>query len=254
MRQSESIAELAAAMAQAQAEMGGAVKEANNPFFKSKYADLTSVVKAIKEPFASHGLSYVQLPCATELGVGVTTRLMHASGEWLESDYVLPIVKNDPQAAGSAITYARRYALQAMAGIPTADDDAESAMMRVGPEYTSDQKATFDMLIDAKDHLGFLNFVKTAGESVATALHNSGEHGEKVKLKNAANKLEKEAHAMLDDYASQISVALSNGDSDAVTLAHEVAESGAWVKNALWGRLTPEQQDQFKQLSTEAAA
>lgn len=254
MRQSESITELAAAMAQAQAEMGGAVKEANNPFFKSKYADLTSVVKAIKEPFASHGLSYVQLPCATELGVGVTTRLMHASGEWLESDYVLPIVKNDPQAAGSAITYARRYALQAMAGIPTADDDAESAMMRVGPEYTSDQKATFDMLVESEDALGFLNFVKTAGESVAVALHNSGEAGKKVALKKAANDLEKSAHVMLDQYAEQVSEALNNGDSHAITLAQEVAESGDWVKNALWGRLTPEQKEQFKQLSTEAAA
>ena len=56
--------------------------------------------------------------------------LMHVSGQWLQQEYVLPLVKRDPQAAGSAITYARRYALQSMAGIPTADDDAEAAMMR----------------------------------------------------------------------------------------------------------------------------
>ena len=55
---------------------------------------------------------------------------MHVSGQWVESEFVLPIVKQDPQAAGSAITYARRYALQSIAGIPTADDDAESAMLR----------------------------------------------------------------------------------------------------------------------------
>ena len=132
MKQSESINELATALSAAQAEMGGAVKDSANPFFKSKYADLTSVVKAIKEPFSNHGLSYTQFPCAADGCVGVTTRLMHSSGQWLESEYMLPMVKNDPQAAGSAITYARRYALQAMAGIPTADDDAESAMLR-GP-------------------------------------------------------------------------------------------------------------------------
>lgn len=136
MRQSDSINELAAAMSKAQSEMGGAVKDSANPFFKSKYADLTSVVKAIKEPFANHGLSYTQFPCAADGCVGVITRLMHASGQWLESEYMLPMVKNDPQAAGSAITYARRYALQAMAGIPTADDDAEAAMLRGEKEKT----------------------------------------------------------------------------------------------------------------------
>lgn len=130
MRQSESITNLATALVAAQAEMGGAVKDSANPFFKSKYADLTSVVRAIKEPFAKHGLAYTQFPIRDDNGVGVVTRLIHESGEWLECEYILPMVKLDPQAAGSAITYARRYALQAMAGIPTADDDAESAMIR----------------------------------------------------------------------------------------------------------------------------
>jgi len=130
MRQSESITSLAAALVKAQSEMGGAVKDSANPFFKSKYADLTSVVRAIKEPFAKHGLAYTQFPIRDDNGVGVVTRLIHESGEWLEGEYILPMVKLDPQAAGSAITYARRYALQAMAGIPTADDDAESAMIR----------------------------------------------------------------------------------------------------------------------------
>ena len=75
--------------------------------------------------------------------VGVVTMLMHTSGQWLQQEYVLPMTKRDPQAAGSAITYARRYALQSMAGIPTADDDAEAAMMR-GEDITrkiSEQQA-----------------------------------------------------------------------------------------------------------------
>ena len=146
MKQSESINELATALSAAQAEMGGAVKDSANPFFKSKYADLTSVVKAIKEPFANHGLSYTQFPCAADGCVGVTTRLMHSSGQWLESEYMLPMVKNDPQAAGSAITYARRYALQAMAGIPTADDDAESAMLRGADKQVITQKQAVNVL------------------------------------------------------------------------------------------------------------
>ena len=130
MKSSELINELAAALCKAQAEMGGAVKDSSNPFFKSSYADLTSVIKAIKQPFADNGLSYTQFPVSSENGVGVSTRLMHISGQWLEMDYTLPTVKKDPQASGSAISYARRYALQSIAGIPTAEDDAESAMLR----------------------------------------------------------------------------------------------------------------------------
>lgn len=130
MKSSDAINELANALCNAQSQMGGAVKDSANPFFKSSYADLTSVIKAIKQPFADNGLSYTQFPVSNENGVGVSTRLMHVSGQWLEMEYTLPTVKKDPQASGSAITYARRYALQSIAGIPTADDDAESAMLR----------------------------------------------------------------------------------------------------------------------------
>ena len=139
MKQSETIIKLSSAMAKAQSEMGGAVKDSNNPFFKSSYADLTSVIKAIKEPFANNGLSFVQFPINGDHSIGVVTRVMHESGEWLESEYVLPLVKNDPQSAGSAITYARRYSLAAMAGIPAVDDDAEMAMVR-GKSYISDRQ------------------------------------------------------------------------------------------------------------------
>jgi hypothetical protein len=130
MKSSESINELATALCAAQSQMGGAVKDSANPFFKSRYADLTSVIKAIKQPFADNGLSYTQFPVNDDSGVGVSTRLMHISGQWLEMEYTLPTVKKDPQASGSCISYARRYALQSIAGIPTAEDDAESAMLR----------------------------------------------------------------------------------------------------------------------------
>lgn len=143
MKTSESIKELAAALCEAQAHMTAAKKDSKNPFFKSNYSDLGSVIKAIKEAFYENGLSYVQSPLMNDVGVGVTTRLMHKSGEWIEDTLVLPLSKRDPQAAGSAITYARRYSLQAIAGVPSADDDGEFAMERVTnkkPQYMELQK------------------------------------------------------------------------------------------------------------------
>ena len=135
MNQSESITDLATALCLAQAEMGGAIKDSNNPFFKSSYADLTSVIKVIKEPFAKHGLSFVQLPVTSAggNGIGVSTMLMHNSGQWIQGEYLLPMDKVTPQGAGAAITYARRYALQSLAGIPSVDDDSEMAMYRNDP-------------------------------------------------------------------------------------------------------------------------
>jgi len=135
MKQSDNINELANALNKAQNEMGGAIKSSVNPFYKSSYSDLSSVIKVIKQPFADNGLSFVQFPITSEggKGVGVSTMIMHSSGQWVQGEYLLPMDKITAQGAGSAITYARRYALQAMAGIPTVDDDAEAAMFRGQP-------------------------------------------------------------------------------------------------------------------------
>ena len=168
MKSSELINELAKALCNAQGQMGGAVKDSSNPFFKSKYADITSVIKAIKQPFFDNGLSYTQFPISNEHGVGVSTRLMHVSGQYLEMEYTLPTVKKDPQSSGSAITYARRYALQSIAGIPVADDDAEAAMLR-GDENKSEVKTisdkqiiTIEKLLDEtkSDRFKFLSWFK----------------------------------------------------------------------------------------------
>lgn len=148
MKQSDTIANLAAAMAAAQSEMGAAIKGSSNPFFKSKYADLGSVIEAIKPHFAANGLSYVQFPISSENAVGVTTRLMHSSGEWLEQEYYIPLGKMDAQAAGSAITYARRYALQAIAGIPAEDDDGNAASQSAPKFVTAAQAKTINGLIE----------------------------------------------------------------------------------------------------------
>lgn len=175
MKSSESINELASALCNAQGQMGGAVKDSANPFFKSSYADLTSVIKAIKQPFADNGLSYTQFPVSNENGVGVSTRLMHISGQWLEMDYTLPTVKKDPQASGSAITYARRYALQSIAGIPTADDDAESAMLRGDhkKKITEDEIIAIKKLLDetGADSEKFCKWLKVNSVDQILAVH-----------------------------------------------------------------------------------
>ena len=137
MNASEAINELATALAKAQASMGPAIKGAKNPHFRSSYADLSSVVEAIREPFTSHGLAWVQAPSLDAASglVTVTTRIVHSSGQWVEASVSAMPGRGgkadlSPQAVGSCTTYLRRYGLQAMAGCPSADDDAESAMGR----------------------------------------------------------------------------------------------------------------------------
>ena len=131
MKSSESIANLASAFVKAQAEMSGAKKSAKNPFFKSSYANLEEIIYCVREPFATHGLGFIQFPIAGEGSAGVETIILHESGEWISGDFLLDCVKSDPQGMGSAITYARRYGLQSAAGIPSEDDDGEGAMKRM---------------------------------------------------------------------------------------------------------------------------
>lgn len=125
MQKSESIKELAAALAKAQADMAGASKDAKGNF--GSYADLASVWEACRGPLSKNGLSVTQLPSTGERGITVTTLLMHTSGEWISDVLTLPLERPTPQAAGSAITYARRYALAAFVGVAPAEDDGDAA-------------------------------------------------------------------------------------------------------------------------------
>lgn len=139
--QSETVGALAAALAKAQGEISDAITDSANPFFKSKYADLHSVISAIKEPLSKHGLAYVQAPdFAGTDEVTLVTTLMHSSGEWVKSRLTMKPQKNDPQGIGSVITYARRYSLAAIAGIAQQDDDAESATVHSQAEKTKVKK------------------------------------------------------------------------------------------------------------------
>lgn len=132
MEKSESIKELASALAKAQAAMETAKKQNTNPHFKSRYADLTSVWDACREPLTSNGLSVVQSPRTSwhegHCVVEVMTMLLHVSGEWMSDVLAVPVSKPDAQGIGSATTYARRYALSGFAGVTADDDDGNAAV------------------------------------------------------------------------------------------------------------------------------
>jgi hypothetical protein len=129
MKHSESIKEIAAALSVAQGKVKGAVKDSQNPFFKSSYADLGSVMDAIRDAFSEQGLSYIQPLCSEGEKYFIETAIMHKSGEWLTSDRIEVIIKDktNPQAFGSSVTYFRRYSLCSMVGIAQVDDDGNAA-------------------------------------------------------------------------------------------------------------------------------
>jgi hypothetical protein len=138
MKQSESIAALAAALSKAQADITGALKDSANPFFKSRYADLASCWDACRSQLTANNLAVIQTTEVGETGAVLVTTLAHSSGEWMRG--YLPILSKDagPQGQGSGITYARRYALAAIVGLAQIDDDAEAAQARGKPEVKPD--------------------------------------------------------------------------------------------------------------------
>lgn len=128
MNKSESIAALAAALANAQIEIENASKSSVNPHFKSKYADLAEVLNTVRPVFSKHGIAIIQAPSFESGIASVETMLTHASGEWLSNTCSAPVSKQDAQGVGSAVTYLRRYSLAAFSGIAQEDDDANSAV------------------------------------------------------------------------------------------------------------------------------
>lgn len=132
---SENITKLAQALIAVQKEMTPASRDGTNPFTRSNYATLNSVMESCRDILLAHGIWLTQLPVPAplELGPGhiaLLTKLTHAeSGQWQSSLTVIPLPKADPQGMGSAITYGRRYALTAMLGMITEDDDGEAAKL-----------------------------------------------------------------------------------------------------------------------------
>ncbi|WP_424624471.1 ERF family protein [Achromobacter marplatensis] len=128
MQHSESMKAIAPALLAAQKATEFAKKDATNPHFKNKYADLPAVIEAVKPALNAAGIVYIQTASPSDDNrLHLTTMLMHESGEWISDTLVMPLPKQDPQGYGSAMTYARRYALAAITGVYQDDDDGNAA-------------------------------------------------------------------------------------------------------------------------------
>ena len=127
MNSSPALGELATALALAQAAIAGAHRNADNPFFKSRYSDLASCWSAVREPLTANGLSIVQSPSAEGAKVSLETVLLHKSGQWMAGTMTATAKDSSPQALISIVTYLRRAGLCAIASVAPIDDDAESA-------------------------------------------------------------------------------------------------------------------------------
>lgn len=145
---------IASALAAAQMEMGKALKQSTNPHFRSKYADLGSVMDACLPALNSSGIAVVQPTIDDDSGRYVKTVLIHGnSGEMLECRVPLIVSKNDMQGYGSAVTYARRYGLMTMAGIAPEDDDGNAAA-KAAPQVQTVSSGQYIKLRDLAGEAG----------------------------------------------------------------------------------------------------
>ena len=128
MNKSETITEIAKALAKFQSEVSDPERTKENEFLKAKYVTLDSLLQTVRPVLSENGLSFLQVPSTSKEEVTVVTVLLHTSGEWFESDpFTLPLMKKDPQGVGSVVTYARRYSLSSILGVAwDEDDDAQS--------------------------------------------------------------------------------------------------------------------------------
>ncbi len=120
-------ATIAEALANAQAELTDPAKDSVNPHFKSRYADLASILKCVRPVLARHGIAVTQTTGITDSGAVILITALMWRGESIIGRYPVAPVKADPQGYGSAMTYARRYALQAIVGVAADDDDDGNA-------------------------------------------------------------------------------------------------------------------------------
>ncbi len=141
MDKSETIINLAKALAAFQGEVKNPANTASNPFYKSKYAPLNEILNEVRPIMAKHGLSVIQSPGGNGKDISISTMLLHSSGEWMElTPLTLTAEKITPQGAGSAITYGRRYVISALLGIASEDDDDGNVLENTSFKKTSSNK------------------------------------------------------------------------------------------------------------------
>lgn len=153
MERSETIGKLSEALAKAQGEMKPASFDAQNPHFRSKYATLASIMDACRGALSQNQIAVVQGTSVIEDRVIVTTMLVHASGEYISDQLSMNIIKDSPQAIGSAITYARRYSLASLVGVVSdEDDDAEAAMPKSQIKENTQKPAKPSQVTNLDEH------------------------------------------------------------------------------------------------------
>lgn len=170
MEKSQSIKELAQALCNFQGAVAKVKKTETNPFFKSKYADLSAILDVIREPLTENGLSFVQFPKGR---YGLETMLMHVSGEWISESYEMEPTKKDPQGAGSVITYQRRYALGSILGLNIdVDDDGNSGSQPHKTNESPKSEVTTVMIMQADELVRKSELEEDAKERADKALQN----------------------------------------------------------------------------------
>lgn len=153
MERSETIGKLSEALAKAQGEMKPASFDAQNPHFRSKYATLASIMEACRTALSQNQIAVIQGTSVIEDRVIVTTMLVHASGEFISDQLSMNIIKDSPQAIGSAITYARRYSLASLVGVVSdEDDDAEAAMPKNQVKENTQKPAKPSQVTNLDEH------------------------------------------------------------------------------------------------------
>jgi len=161
---SENVNELFAALAKAQGEMPKAEKSSSNPFYKSKFADLASVVNASRPTLSKYGLAVNHITTIDENGKTVMFCLLgHSSGQWMSGTYPLNPVKDDPQGMGSAFSYAKRYTYGGITGVVASDEIDDDGAAASGTEVKEKKKSPFS---NAALRNKFVDNVKKSMEDV----------------------------------------------------------------------------------------
>jgi hypothetical protein len=157
MNQSDKLDKLVEALVGFHAEVGTIRKDSTNPFFGSKYASLSTILSQVLPVLTKHGLTIIQLPS----GTGLTTTLAHTSGQFISQTMDLMPVKADPQAQGSAITYARRYAVSAVLSLNVDEDDDGNAA--TAPATAPAPKRTAPQAVPQGDDKPWFNAIDKNG-------------------------------------------------------------------------------------------
>lgn len=201
-KKSESIKEIAIALAKFNAKVQRIEKDSTNPHFKNKYASLDGIMDEVRPMLAEEGLSVLQMPSGLDGKLKLTTMLIHTSGEWIESAPIeMQPAKNDPQGIGSATTYARRYSLCAFLGLSTGDLDDDGNSASIAPQSQQSAPRTYTPSPPSQP--------VQSTPTVGTALITDAQVKMVQRLKNEKKLMDEQYRAMLQSYGVESTKDLS---------------------------------------------